>query len=135
MYTRVLLTIIHTVIVARQSWRQVFEDLIAVSHLRPSSCISWLVHVVQGCNPYTRFAAVHRVALTVILYVRIVVVVAVAILLYKALGWCSTVAGYTCSGMHENNINCTTHIMYGGGGGVELRGREAAQGQSDWKKK
>jgi len=24
--------------------------------------------------------------------------------------------------------------MYGGGG-VELRGREAAQGQSDWKKK
>jgi len=25
--------------------------------------------------------------------------------------------------------------MYGGGGGVELRGREAAQGQSDWKKK
>jgi len=25
--------------------------------------------------------------------------------------------------------------MYGGGGGVELRRREAAQGQSDWKKK
>jgi len=59
----------------------------------------------------------------------------IIILLYKALGWCSIVAGYTCSGMHENNINCTTHVMYGGGGGVELRAREAAQGQSDWKKK
>jgi len=59
----------------------------------------------------------------------------IIILLYKALGWCSTVAGYTCSRMHENNINCTTHVMYGGGGGVELRAREAAQGQSDWKKK